>query len=127
LTRHRIRFWLTLSILGGVWLSASAAESAPPPVAADAFEQSRRLGRGVNIPLWNVNSRLGRNQPELGAEVLEVIRQTGFDHVRVNLHPLRGIKNDARREIDATWIKTLDRVVEQALVQTGRALERHPE
>ena len=76
------------------------------------FEQSKRLGQGVNIlgydPIW-------RSSPEgrFRAEHFQRIRDAGFDHVRINLFPFRDAKPDGSLS-DPYW-KTLDWAVQQAL------------
>lgn len=77
----------------------------------DAFAQNRRLGRGVNIigydqALWRTGT--GRFQDKH----FRLIKQAGFNHVRINLHPFKFMADDA---IASTWLKTLDWAVGQAL------------
>ncbi len=76
----------------------------------DAFEQNKRLGRGVNVlgydPIWKDRSR-GRFQ----AEHFRLIHEAGFSHVRINLHPFR----DCGNTITDTYFQTLDWAVQQAL------------
>ncbi len=61
--------------------------------AENAFQQNNRLGRGVNLLGWDViwdnpaRSRFEANDYRL-------IREAGFNHVRINLHPLRDGKPD---------------------------------
>jgi endoglucanase len=76
----------------------------------DAFEQNKRLGRGVNVlgydPIWKDRSR-GRFQ----AEHFRLIHEAGFNHVRINLHPFR----DCGNTITEPYFQTLDWAIEQAL------------
>ena len=76
----------------------------------DAFAQNKRLGRGVNVlgydPIWK-----DRNQGRFQAEHFRLIREAGFSHVRINLHPFR----DCGGTIKDSYFQTLDRAVEQAL------------
>ncbi|MGE5611245.1 MAG: glycoside hydrolase family 5 protein [Bacillota bacterium] len=89
--------------------------------ATEAFEQNKRLGRGVNVigydPLWRDRSRA-----RFQAEYFQMIRQAGFDHVRINLHPYRDGKPDANHKISETYLKTLDWAVEQALASKLRVI-----
>ncbi len=95
---------LCLSWFGAVTSPALGAD------APDAFTQNARLGRGVNVlgydPIWKTRER-GRFQ----AEHFRAIKEAGFDHVRMVLHPFR----DNRDEIRETWWNTLDWAVDQAL------------
>ena len=86
------------------------------PAAVDAFEQNRRLGRGVNIigydPLWR-----SRGDGRFQEKHFRLLKEAGFNTVRVNLHPFRSMdpaKDFALRE---SWLATLDWAVEQATAQ----------
>jgi endoglucanase len=54
--------------------------------AIDRFIHNQRLGRGVNIigydPIWK-----SRAEARIQARHFQLIRQAGFNHVRINLHP----------------------------------------
>ena len=104
---------LAAAILSSVSCSARAAE-ADKPAAADAFAQNKALGRGVNIigydPIWRDRSRA-----RFQAEHFRLIREAGFSHVRINLHPFRNARPDASHRISDSWFETLDWAVEQAL------------
>ncbi len=94
--------------LAGLLLAAAAAVGWANGGPADAFEQNRRLGRGVNIlgydPIW------GDSAPaRFKDRYFKMIRDAGFDSVRVNLHPFKHM-NDALFLSEA-YLGTLDRVV----------------
>ena len=77
----------------------------------DAFVQNQRLGRGVNIigydrALWRTGK--GRFQDKH----FRLIKQAGFNHVRINLHPFKFMVDDT---IASAWLRTLDWAVGQAL------------
>jgi endoglucanase len=78
----------------------------------DPFALNQRLGRGVNIigydPLWQ-SRQLGRLQ----AKHLRLIREAGFNHVRINLHPFKFMPSEPPYAIEAQWLETLDWVVAQ--------------
>ena len=94
-------------LLVGVLASAGWANGGP----ADAFEQNRRLGRGVNIlgydPIWE-DASLARFKDRY----FKMIRECGFDSVRINLHPFRHM--DAAHTLSESWLATLDRAVRGA-------------
>ncbi len=54
----------------------------------EAFEQNRRLGRGVNIlgydPIWR-----SRNLARFHEKHFRLLKEAGFQSVRVNLYPFR--------------------------------------
>lgn len=87
-----------------------------PLRAVDAFEQNRRLGRGVNIigydPIWK-----DRAQARFQARHFQAIREAGFQHVRVNLHPLRRMDETNGWALPAAWWDTLDWVLREAAAQ----------
>ncbi len=78
----------------------------------DAFEQNRRLGRGVNIigydPIWK-----SRADGRMQAKHFRLIREAGFNHVRINLHPFRFMGSGPDYAIQPTWLETLDWAVAQ--------------
>jgi len=90
---------------------ASASVQTP-----DAFTQNKRLGRGVNIigydPLWRDRSR-ARFRPEY----FRMIREAGFQHVRINLHPFRDNPRPSEGEagLREEYLATLDWAVDHAL------------
>lgn len=88
----------------------------PSAFAADVFEQNRRLGRGVNIigydPIWK-----SRDQGRFQEKHFKLLKEAGFQTVRVNLHPFRHMENDGQWTLRKSWLDTLDWVVEQATRQ----------
>lgn len=83
----------------------------PQPV--DAFEQNRRLGRGVNIigydPIWRA-----REQARFQAKHFRLLKEAGFQSVRINLHPFRHMDPTNGWALRPAWFATLDWAVEQA-------------
>jgi endoglucanase len=78
----------------------------------DAFAQNQRLGRGVNVigydPIWNSRAR-GRFQNKH----FRLIREAGFNHVRINLHPFRFMGDGPAHTLAPAWLETLDWAVAQ--------------
>lgn len=83
---------------------------------SDAFEQNRRLGRGVNIigydPIWRSRER-GRFQ----ARHFQAIKEAGFNSVRVNLHPFGHMIREEGWRLRPAWIETVDWVLKNAREQ----------
>jgi endoglucanase len=79
------------------------------------FAQNERLGRGINVfgydPGWSAPE-----ERRMQEKHFRLIKEAGFAHVRVSLHPFRhmGGAEDGCR-IEAEWLAVLDWVVEQAL------------
>jgi endoglucanase len=81
----------------------------------DAFAQNERLGRGVNVfgydPGWTDPGRR-----RMQAAHFRQIREAGFSHVRIPLHPfarMAGAEDGYR--IDEKWLAVVDWAREQAL------------
>lgn len=79
---------------------------------ADAFEQVKRMGRGVNIlgydPLWSHPERARFHDRHF-----QRIHDAGFQTVRINLQAFSHM--DASYRLDPEWLKTLDWAVDTAL------------
>jgi endoglucanase len=99
-----------------IWCIAILAALAAPAARAvgNAFEQNKRLGRGVNVlgydPIWRDRSK-ARFQPEH----FRLIREAGFDHVRINLYPFRYGRPGADGKLSEDYFRTLDWAVDTAL------------
>ncbi|RPJ39834.1 MAG: glycoside hydrolase family 5 protein, partial [Chloroflexi bacterium] len=78
----------------------------------DPFTQNLRLGRGVNIigydPIWK-----SRSEGRMQAKHFRLIREAGFNHARINLHPFRFLGSAPEYSIQPTWLETLDWAVAQ--------------
>jgi endoglucanase len=81
--------------------------------AADAFQQCARLGRGVNILGWDPIWR-NRAQGQIKELHFKLIHEAGFQHVRINLHPLRDGKPDANGKLRDEFFTILDWALNQA-------------
>ena len=86
------------------------AEAAPE----DACAQNKRLGRGVNVlgydPIWRSS-----DQARFQGRHFTVIKQGGFDTVRVNLHPFRHTGEAPDFPLKESWWNTTDWIVTNAL------------
>jgi endoglucanase len=79
-----------------------------------AFEQNERLGRGVNIigydPLWQ-----DMEQARMQAKHFALIKEAGFDSVRIPLHPYKHMGEGPEFAIREGWFEALDWALKQAL------------
>ena len=88
--------------------------SDPAAGAGSAAELNSRLGRGVNIlgfdPIWTSppNTRMQDHHYRL-------IKEAGFDSVRINLYPFRDAHVGPDDRMSEAWFQTLDWAVGQAL------------
>jgi len=84
------------------------------PQSIDPFIHNQHLGRGVNIigydPIWKSRAA-GRMQ----AKHFHLIREAGFNHVRINLHPFRFMGSGPDYAIHTDWLETLDWAVSNCL------------
>lgn len=102
---------MILGIMGILLPFRQARAGGAPP---DAFEQVKRLGRGVNIlgydPIWD-NARAARFKEKH----FKSIRDAGFQAVRINLHALQRMDATAAFKLNERWLATLDWAVKNAL------------
>lgn len=79
----------------------------------DPFDQVAAMRRGVNIvgydPLWQDFAKARFHERHF-----RLLREAGFQSVRVNLQAFDHM--DAQNRLDPAWLKTLDWVVKNALV-----------
>jgi len=79
---------------------------------SDPFMLNQRLGRGVNIagydPIWK-----SRSLARIQARHFRLIRDAGFNHVRINLHPFQFMGDAPVYEIHPSWLETLDWMIAQ--------------
>jgi len=103
-------------------LIASVGWAADDPLSA--ADQVAQMKRGVNIvgydPLWQDASRA-----RFKLKHFKIIKDGGFDHVRINLYAFRRMSGDSL-QIDPAWIATLDTLVREAIAQNlGVVLDLH--
>jgi endoglucanase len=80
----------------------------------DVFAQNERLGRGVNIfgydPGWSAS-----DQRRMQDEHFRLIKQAGFSHVRIPLHPFQHMADaSGGYRVEAGWFVMLDWALKQA-------------
>ncbi len=89
--------------------------------ALDAFEQNRRLGRGVNIigydPLWR-----SREQARFKEKHFKLLKEAGFQSVRINLHPFRYMDSANGYALNQNWLETLDWAVSNSIANGLQAI-----
>ncbi len=83
----------------------------------DAFELNRKLGRGVNVlgydPAWKF-----REKARMKDHHFVLIKEAGFNSVRVNLHPLRDGGMTPEGRLTEYWLKVLNWAVERSLEES---------
>jgi len=97
--------------LGATLVALSVAGRTP---AADAFAQNRKLGRGVNILGYDRIWR-SRDQARFQERYFGMLREAGFQSVRINLHPFRHMDPAQDHKLSDSWWSVLDWAVENAL------------
>lgn len=82
--------------------------------AVDPFVQNQKLGRGVNIigydPLWR-----SRDQAHFKVAYFRMLKDGGFNNVRINLHPFRRMDQSNDYALPGSWWETLDWAITNAL------------
>jgi len=100
-------------------LTAPVGHAQPP--TADAFEQNRKLGRGVNIlgydPIWR-----SRDQARFQARHFRLLKEAGFSSVRINLQPFRRMNPANGYALSESWFGVLDWAVREAQAQGLRVI-----
>jgi endoglucanase len=80
----------------------------------DAFDQNRKLGKGVNIigydQIWS-----SPEKARFKAKHFKLIKQAGFDSVRINLHPFRHMDKNNNFALSRHWFEVLDWAVISSL------------
>lgn len=95
-------------------LGSPAGQTAARTAPSDkAFAMVERLGRGVNIlgydPIWKHPKKArfeGRH--------FELLREAGFQTVRINLHALQRMGKAPDYRLPEPWLKTLDWAIDRA-------------
>jgi endoglucanase len=92
---------------------AWAADASATDPNSFAIAQNKRLGRGVNIlgydPIWK-----DREKARFKEKYFRLIQEAGFNHVRINVHPLRDNALGPDNRLSAAWFETLDAALKQA-------------
>jgi endoglucanase len=111
---------LPAPVLAAVLMLASSIGHTQP-ATADAFEQNRKLGRGVNIlgydPIWR-----SRDHARFQAKHFRLLKEAGFNSVRINLQPFRRMNAANDYALSESWYEVLDWAVEQARAQDLRVI-----
>lgn len=96
-------------LICSLWVSAQEKNN-----TSYAFEQNRRLGRGVNIigydPIWQDNSKARMKDKHF-----RMIKQAGFSNVRLVMSPFSFSMNDSAFTIKPDFFKTLDYIIKESL------------
>lgn len=90
-------------------------QASAPDKNTDIFAINQKIGRSVNIIGYDRRLWQSREDGRFKARYFPMIKQAGFDSVRVNLHPFRYMDNEAPHTIGDSWLATLDWAVENAL------------
>ena len=107
--------WTMITVVAAAMLvPAMAVADGPTAQPPDAFSQNKRLGRGVNIlgydPIWK-----DRQKARFQEKYFRLIKEAGFDNVRINLHPFRDGKLGTDYKPSGAWFDTLDWAIQHAL------------
>jgi endoglucanase len=98
-----------------LFLTASSILSAQDKLGKGfAFEQNKRLGRGVNIigydPIWKDASKARMKDKHF-----KLIKEAGFNNVRLVMSPFKFSMNDSTYAINPSFFITLDYAIKESL------------
>lgn len=79
----------------------------------NAFDQNKKLGKGVNVLGYDNVFWKDYNKGRFKEHYFKMIKDAGFSHVRVNLHCFSHM--DSNYNLDPQWLKTLDWIIEKGL------------
>ncbi|UCG56464.1 MAG: glycoside hydrolase family 5 protein [Phycisphaerales bacterium] len=116
--KTKLRFsWSQAGVVCVLLLSVASVSAALPAAGSrsvDVFSTNRKLGRGVNIigydRIWRSMDRA-----RFKARYFRMIKDAGFDTVRINLHPFRHMDPENGHALGDHWWQVLDWAVENAL------------
>ena len=86
------------------------------PGTTDAFEQNRKLGRGVNISA-TIRSGARATRRRFQAKHFRLLKEAGFNSVRINLQPFRQMDAANDYALSESWFEVLDWAVREAQAQ----------
>jgi aryl-phospho-beta-D-glucosidase BglC (GH1 family) len=102
-------------------LLLSSVLSQAQPAGDSAFAQNRKLGRGVNIlgydPIWR-----SRDGARFQAKHFRLLKEAGFDSVRINLHAFRHMNPTNGYTLGESWYAVLDWALKEAQAQGLRVI-----
>lgn len=108
--KRKNRFYVF--VFSGLFLLMIIQQCAPRSV--DPFKQVERMKRGVNIigydPIWQ-----DFHKKRFQEKHFQLIKQGGFQTVRINLHAFQHMDTTRNNQLEPTWFKTLDWAVDHAL------------
>jgi len=104
-----------------VVLMLAATVGHAQPGTSGAFEQNRKLGRGVNIlgydPIWR-----SRDQARFQDKHFRLLKEAGFSSVRINLQPFRRMNAANSYALGDSWFEVLDWAIRQAQAHDLRVI-----
>ena len=83
--------------------------------AVDVFALNKKIGRGVNVIGYDRDLWLSHEDGRFKARYFRMLKEAGFDSVRINLHPFHSMETESPYTINDSWLATLDWAVEKAL------------
>jgi len=89
--------------------------------AGFAYEQNKKLGRGVNI--LSPDARWTNPEKARFTEKhFKLIKEGGFDNVRIVMHPFRSVKSETDFTLNETFFSALDWAIKQSLANKLMAI-----
>ncbi len=95
----------TSALLIGAFLLGIPGQAQSAQDDAKAFRVNEQLGRGINIPSYEV----------MNASHFQVIKDAGFQNVRIPIHPFSHTESEENFQLKSSFFETLDSAVDMAL------------
>ena len=113
-TKFKISYLFSICLIFNVLIAIFGVSAQNTPGSNFAFEQNKKLGRGVNIigydPLWKDFSK-----SRMKVKHFKAIKEAGFDNVRLVIMPFKFSTNDSTFTINPSFFTTLDWAVKESL------------
>ncbi len=97
-------------------LALTLTQAHAQPTTDGVFEQNQKLGRGVNIigydPIWR-----SKEQARFQEKYFRLLKEAGFNSVRINLHPFRHMEAADGWPLRESWFEVLDWAMKHAQTQ----------
>ena len=110
-----------LALLASILVVFASPVAHAQPGSIDAYAQNRKLGRGVNIlgydPIWRARAQ-GRFQ----AKHFRLLKEAGFNSVRINLQPFWALNPANGYALSESWFDVLDWALREAQAQDLRVI-----
>ena len=123
--------WVAMGMIAGLGMAASAQQAAAQQGNSLAFQRAEHLRRGINLSMWYAQTSdhsAARIDSFTTPADFKLIKELGFDHVRLSIDPEPLIQNTQAGTLRADAMARLDKSVQQITAAgLNIVLDIHPE